>query len=170
MKKSKLHTIKGTGFEAPDSYFDSFDERLFKKLAAQKDMAAMKNSGYKVPETYFDSFDARLQARLKNEDQPKVRTLLSWRNTVYISGVAAALVVMLTVFFQSDDILSINQIETASIESYLNGENLNAYDIASFLSADDIVLDDFVTHTFTDESLENYLLNNTSIEDLINDK
>jgi hypothetical protein len=170
MKKSKLHTIKDTGFKAPHSYFDSFDERLFEKLTVQKDMAAIKNPGYKVPENYFDSFDAKVQARLNNEEHPKVRMLLSRRNTAYISGIAAALVVMLTVFFQSGDNLSINQVETASIENYLHAENLNAYDIASYLSADDIVLDDFVKHTFTDESLENYLLNNTSIEDLINDK
>lgn len=169
MKKSKLHTIQETGFKAPDSYFDSFDERLFKKLEVQQDMTALKNPGYKVPENYFDSFDSKLQARLKNEHQPKVRTLLSWRNTAYFSG-AAALVLMFAIFFQSENNLSINQVETASIENYLNEENLNVYDIASFLNADDIELDDFVANTFTDESLENYLLNNTSIEDLINDK
>ncbi len=170
MKKSKLHTIQDTGFKAPDSYFDSFDERLFKKLEVQQDMTALKNPGYKVPENYFDSFDSKFQARLKNEYQPKEITLLSWRNTAYISGVAATLVLMFTVFFQSDSTLSINQVETASIENYLNEENLNVYDIAYFLNADDIELDDFVANTFTDESLENYLLNNTSIEELINDK
>lgn len=170
MKKSRLHTIQDPGFKAPETYFESFDERFFKKLGVQNDMATLKDPGFKVPENYFDSFDSKLQVHLNKAHQPKVRTLFSWRNTAYISGVAAALVLMFTVFFQSDNTLSINQVETASIENYLNEENLNVYDIASFLNADDIELDDFVANTFTDESLENYLLNNTSIEELINDK
>lgn len=170
MKKSKLHTIQETGFKVPDAYFDSFDERISKKLTAQKDMASIEDPGYKVPENYFENFDANLQARLKTMEQTKVRTLLSPQNITYITGVAATLLLMLTVFLNSDDSVSINQVETASIENYLNEENLNVYDIASFLNTDDMVLDDFVTNTFTDESLENYLLNNTSIEDLINEK
>lgn len=169
MKKSKLHTIKDTGFKAPDSYFNGFDERLFKKLTVQKDLAAIKNAGYKIPENYFDSFETELQRRLKKEQQPKLRRLTSWRNAAYFSGVAAALVLMLTFFLRSDNYVSINQVETASIENYLNEENLNVYEIASFLNADDITRDNFVKNSFTDESLENYLLNNTSIEDLIND-
>ena len=70
----------------------------------------------------------------------------------------------------SQNNLSINQVETASIEDYLNNENLNIYDISSLLNEDDLVLGDFVSNTFTEESLENYLLNNTSIEDLIFEK
>ncbi|WP_299390402.1 hypothetical protein [uncultured Gelidibacter sp.] len=170
MKKSKLHTIKEPGFKTPDSYFDNFDERLFKKMAVQKEMSEMDGPGYKVPEHYFESFDAKLENRLKDVQQPKVRSLVSWRKAAYISGAAAVLVLMFTVFLKSDNILTINQVETASIESYLNNENLNIYDITSLLNAEDIVVDDFVANTFTDESLENYLINNASIEDLINDK
>lgn len=167
MKKSQLHNINETGFTTPDSYFDTFDQRLLKKLEVQKEMASMSDPGYIVPENYFEDFDARLQARLKNEEKPKVISLISWRNTDYISGVAAILVLMLTVFFRPNDPLSINQVETASIEDYLNNENLNIDDIASLLNEDDLNFDNFVSNTLTEESLENYLLNNASIEDLI---
>ncbi|MBJ7881815.1 hypothetical protein [Gelidibacter salicanalis] len=170
MKKSKLHNITEPGFKTPNAYFDNFDGRLLKKLAVQQEMSEMDGPGYKVPEHYFANFDAKLAQRLKEIEQPKVRSFVSWRNVAYMSGVAAVLVLMLTVFMKSEDTLSINQVETASIENYLNNENLNIYDIASFLTAEDITVDDFVANTFTDESLETYLLNNASIEDLINEK
>ncbi|MBO3098849.1 hypothetical protein [Gelidibacter pelagius] len=171
MKKSQLHNIKETGFTTPDSYFDTFDQHLLDKLAVQKDMASMTGTGFKVPENYFEDFDVKLQARLKKEeelkDTSKIIPMIPWRNVAVISGVAATLLLMFTVFFKSDDPLSINQVETASIEDYLNNENLNIDDIATLLNEDDLVLENFVSNTLTEESLENYLLNNTSIEDLI---
>lgn len=167
MKKSQLHNIKETGFKTPDAYFDTFNQRLIEKLAVQKDMASITSSGYKVPENYFENFDAKLQARLKINEKSKVIPFMSWRNIAYISGVAAVLILMLTVFLQSDNPLSINQVETAYIEDYLNGENLNIDDFASLLTDDDLIFENFVTNSLSEESLENYLLNNASIEDLI---
>lgn len=171
MKKSQLHKIKETGFKTPDAYFDTFDQRLLDKMAVQKEMASITDAGYKVPDTYFENFDAKLEARLKyeasQEDHIKVIPMPFWRNAGLISGVAAALILMFTILQKSDTPLSINQVETASLEAYLNDENLNIYDIASLLDEEDLVLDNFVSTSFTEESLENYLLNNTSIEDLI---
>lgn len=167
MKKSHLHNIKDPGLKAPDGYFDTFDERLFKKLNAQKEMASVTDAGYKVPDNYFESFDDKLQARLKEDNAPKVIKLKPWRKVAYVSGIAASLLLMFAVFMKSQEKLSINHIETASIEDYLKDQNLNIYDIASFLNEDDLDLDNFVSNTLTEESLENYLLNNTSIEDLI---
>ena len=170
MKNSQIHNIKQTGFKTPEAYFDTFDERLFKKLNVQKEMASILDAGFKVPDNYFEHFDDKLQARLKSQQSSKVRTLVSWRNAAYISGIAASLLLIFGLFMTSQNNLSINQVETASIEDYLNNENLNIYDISSLLNEDDLVLGDFVSNTFTEESLENYLLNNTSIEDLIFEK
>ena len=170
MKKSHLHNIEDTGFKVPDTYFDSFDDRLLKKLNVQEAMVSITDAGYKVPDHYFENFDDVIQTRLKHDSAPKVRSLISWRNAAYISGIAASLVLMISVFIKSKDDLSINQVETASIEAYLFNENLSIYDITSLLNADDLVMDDFVSNTLTEESLENYLLNNTSIEDLIIEK
>ena len=170
MKKSQLHNIKEFGFKTPDTYFDTFDERLFKKLSVKKDMASLSNSGHTVPDEYFDGLDAKIQARLKKDHSSKVITLMSWRNAAYVSGIAASLMLMFGVFMRSPDKLSINQVETASIEDYLTGQNLNIYDIASLLNEDDMQWDDFVPNKLTEESLESYLLNNASIEDLILEK
>lgn len=170
MKKSHLHNNKDTGFKTAEAYFDTFDELLFKKLNVQKEMTTLSDSGFTVPDNYFENFDSKVKTRIKSEHSPTVRTLLSWRNAAYISGIAASLVLMLTFYMKSDYNLSINQIETASIEDYLDSQNLNIYDIASLLNEDDLFMDDFVSNTLTEESLENYLLNNTSVEDLIIEK
>ncbi|MBA6151265.1 hypothetical protein [Gelidibacter maritimus] len=171
MKKSQLHNIKETGFTIPDSYFDSFEKRLMDKMAVQDEMATIKDPGYTVPENYFEAFDTHLQARLSADGESsaksKIVPLISWRSAMVISGVAATLLLLFTLVLKSDDPLSINQVETASIEAYLNNENLNDYDIASYLDDDELNIDNFVSTTLTEESLENYLLNHTSLEDLI---
>lgn len=170
MKKSELHNIKEPGYNTPSSYFDNFDDRLFKRLAVQKDLSEIDVPGFKIPNDYFENFETQLTERLNAIEEPKIRPLMSWRHVAFMSGAAAVLLLMFTVFLKTEVPLSITQVETASIEIYLNNENLNTYDIASYLNAEDIIADDFVANTFTDESLENYLLNNTSIEDLINEK
>lgn len=171
MKKSQLHNIKDSGFKIPDSYFDTFEQRLFDKMAVQKDLAEMDGSGFTVPENYFKNFDAKLEARLDKEknqkNTPRVISMGSWRRHAVISGVAAVLLLMFLIVFNSDDPLSIHEVETASIEAYLNDENLNIYDIGALLDDDNLVLDNFVSTPLTEDSLENYLLNNTSVEDLI---
>lgn len=170
MKKSKLHTIKDSGFKTPKAYLENFDARLFQKLAGQNNLSEVVEPGFKVPEHYFEDFDATLQLRLNEIHQRKVRSLNLWRNAAYISGVAAALVLMIAVLTTSTNHLEINQVETASIEEYLNNENLNTYDIAALLDPEDMVLEDFVASALSESSLENYLLDNTTIEDLINEK
>lgn len=168
MKKSHLHNIKNSGFKTPDGYFDAFDERLLKKLNVNKEMASISDSGFKVPDNYFETFDDKLQAHLKNENSStKVIKLNPWRKVAYLSGVAASIALLLTFLLNSKGQLTINQIETASIENYLIDQNLNAYDIASFLNEEDLIVDNFISSSLTEESLENYLINNTSIEDLI---
>ena len=168
MKKSHLHHIKDAGFKTPEAYFDNFEERLFEKMTVQQEMASLKESGHKVPEHYFEDFDRKLQDRIKTDASPKVRRLIPWKNAVIVSAVAAALLLMFGIYIKSDNPISLNQIETVSIENYLSNEDLNIYDLASFLNEEDLDMDDFVSNTFSDESLENYLLNNASIEDLIN--
>lgn len=167
MKKSKLDHIRETGLKTPDAYFDTFDARLVDKITAQKKMASGIDHGLKVPEAYFETFEQNLQKRLSPTKTPNLKSLAVWKSAAVISAIAASLLIMFAIYNTSPGKVTINQIETASIEDYLNNENLNADDIASFLTGDDLELDNFVKNTLTDESLENYLLNNASIEDLI---
>lgn len=167
MKKGHLHNIKTPGFKIPEDYLDTFEDRLFKKINTQDSLASISEPGYTVPDTYFDTFEARLEARLNNHQSPQVIKLRPWRKVALASSVAAAVLLLFTIIIRSQNELSINQIETASIEAYLKDQNLSSYDIASFLNEEDLIVDNFAPTTFTEDSLESYLLNHTSIEDLI---
>lgn len=108
MKKSQLHQIKRTGHKAPDTYFDTFEERLFAKMEVQDAMATLKDSGHKVPKDYFENFDSALLLGIKKQNASKLRSLFSWRNTTYVTGIAAALLIMFGVFLKSANPITLN--------------------------------------------------------------
>jgi hypothetical protein len=121
--------------------------------------------GFKTPEGYFESLDERILQQLHKEE-PKVITLSLWKKVAFVSGIAASLAILLTVFNTTEDV-TFESLETASIENYIYEEHMNTYDIASFVNEDDLVIENFVTTPISDESLESYLLDNTTIENLM---
>ena len=161
MNSNNLHNIKRTGFKTPDAYFDSFDDILLNQLKLDAHLKDKTASGFKAPKGYFESFDATVLKQL-----PKVITLPLWKKVASVSGIAASLAILLTVFNTTENV-TFESLETASIENYIYEENMNTYDIASFLNEDDLVIENFVTTPITDESIESYLLDNTTIENLM---
>ena len=165
MNSNNLHNIKRTGFKAPDAYFESFDEMLLNQLKVDDHLKRKNDAGFKVPNRYFESFDATVLKELQKEE-PKVISLSLWKKVAFVSGIAACLAILLTVFNTNEDV-TFESLETASIENYIYEENMNTYDIASLLNEDDLVIENFVTTPISDESLESYLLDNTTIENLM---
>ena len=165
MNSNNLHNIKQTGFKTPDTYFESFDDILLNQLKLDTHLNDKIASGFKVPEGYFETFDATVLKQLQ-KDEPKIITLSFWKKVAFVSGIAASLAILLTVFNTSEDV-TFESLETASIENYIYEEHMNSYDIASFLTEDDLVIENFITTPISDESLESYLLDNTTIENLM---
>lgn len=165
MNSNNLHNIKQTGFKTPDAYFEYFDEMLLNQLKLDAHLKDKTASGFKAPKSYFESFDATVLKQLQKEE-PKVITLPLWKKVASVSGIAASLAILLTVFNTTENV-TFESLETASIENYIYEENMNTYDIASFLNDDDLVIENFVTTPITDESIESYLLDNTTIENLM---
>lgn len=165
MNSNNLHNIKQTGFKTPDTYFDSFDDILLNQLKLDTHLKNKTASGFKAPKGYFENFDESILKQL-HEETPKIITLSLWKKVAFVSGIAASLAILLTVFNTKDDV-TFESLETASIETYIYEENMNTYDIASFLNEDDLVIENFVTTPITDESIESYLLDNTTIENLM---
>lgn len=165
MNSNNLHNIKQTGFKTPDAYFESFDELLLNQLTVDNHLKGETTAGFKTPEGYFESFDATVLKQLQKEE-PKVITLSLWKKVAFVSGIAASLAILLTVFNTNEDV-TFESLETASIENYIYEEHMNTYDIASFVNEEDLVIENFVTTPISDESLESYLLDNTTIENLM---
>jgi hypothetical protein len=169
MKDKKLHNIKSTGFKTPDNYFETLDDAVFSKLAEENLSAQIDSSGFKVPKNYFETIDSKILSTLDKKEDSKVISLFSWKKVAYISGVAASLILAFNLVFNNTNELTFDTLETASIENYLLNEDLSAYEIAPYLGMTELNSDNFIDNTMNASDIEDYLLQNSDIEQLIID-
>ncbi len=169
MEDNKLHNIKSSGFKTPDNYFESLDDAIFSRLAEDNLSAKIDSSGFKVPENYFETIDAKIWGTLHKREDSKVISLFSWKKAAYISGVAASLVVAFNLLFTNANDFTFDDLETASIENYLLTEDLSAYELVPYLSMTELNSDNFIDSTMHASDIEDYLLQNSDIEQLITD-
>ena len=161
MNKNNLHNIKNSGFKTPKGYFEGLEDRIIDQINLQN---KIKDTGFKSPDNYFDGLEDKLLERVTTET--KVISIFSKRNLIYATSIAAAIILILGIFLNKNEI-TFDNLETASIEYYLNEADLDSYEIASLLSEDELNTDSFTNTSLTEESIEDYLLENSSIEDLI---
>lgn len=162
-----LEDVEDTGYATPDSYFESVEDRVMSKLTDGMGLDTIKDTGFKTPDNYFESIENKVLGNLNEDKVTKVVPLFSRRNVLYISGVAAAIVIMFVIFLNRPTGLDSLDIEV--VETYLELQDLNTYDIASALTEEDLSQDDFgiINDSFSEESLEDYLLDNANLEDII---
>ncbi len=163
-----LEDIQETGYVAPSSYFESLENRIISKLDNTIDLDEIKNTGFKTPDNYFENIEDTILTTLEDEKIVKVIPLFSRRNFLYISGIAAAILIMFSVFNRQDN-FGIDSLDLEVVEAYLEEQNLDTYDIASLLTEEDLSEDDFgiINDNFSEESLEDYLIDNANLEDII---
>ena len=116
-------------------------------------------SGFRIPDNYFDSFEDRLMQRI-SEEEKTVKVISLWqRKSVWISGIAAAVVISIGTWIYFE------QQKTENIEisqEYLAYENdITTEDIAKHLTDEELTnleleITDFDTQT---ESYINEYLN-----------
>lgn len=163
MKKKELHSIKNSGLKVPKDYFSQVEEQILSDVHLKNKIEA---SGFEVPETYFESLDDRILAQLSTTNDTKVRSLFSWKKAVYATAIAASIVLMFNVFFTSETI-TFSDIDTASIEDYLEIEDYTSLDLASLLTDEELHKDNFIENEIPENSIEDYLINTIEIEDLM---
>lgn len=123
------------GFKTPDNYFDSFEERLMQRFNFEENVEKT-TTGFKIPENYFENLEEKVISKINPEEKP-VRVISLWkRKSVWISGIAAAIVLSLGTF------LYFNQIETqntiAAQEYLAYSSDLSTYEIANELTETEI--------------------------------
>ncbi|WP_396603350.1 hypothetical protein [Algibacter sp. R77976] len=166
MKNTNLHNIKASGFKTPHDYFESLDEKIFSKLNTENQLDSIKESGFKVPDNYFESLNSSILDNNLEENEPKVIQLFTKRNLVYVSSIAAAILLLfnLSIF---DNKPTFDNLDIETVESYLADENIGIYEFAALLN-DEHITEDLIIHSdVNDDNIEEYLLNNADIEDLI---
>jgi len=168
MKNKKLHQIKSSGFKAPDGYLESFDELLLNKLKSNNALKESHASGFKVPEQYFETFDEKLFNVISENKEVKVISFLSWKKVAYISGIAASILLMISLFNKETTKPTFDNLETALIDEYIVEEDFTNEDIATLLS-DDLTLNKFMDSNLINDNLEEYILDNSSVEDYLKD-
>jgi hypothetical protein len=165
--KTNFEHIKQSGFKAPDGYFESLEESVFNKLNASSNLDSLKNTGFNVPDHYFSTIEANvLDALKKDQKEVKVIHIFSKRNVLYYSGIAAAIVLMISIFTPNSE-FSFDSIETELVESYIATQNINASDLASLWNETDFSDVTFDDYEFLNETVEDYIFNDATIEDLL---
>ena len=79
---------------------------------------------------------------------------------------AAIIILMFNVFWNNEPIKE-STIEISDIEQYLINEGVSSYELASLLTNEDLNTDNFVDSEVSEEALEQYLMENSTLEDLI---
>ncbi len=161
MNKGKLHNIKDSGFKAPENYFDGMEDSIMDQIKLHQ---KIDDTGFRTPDAYFETLEDKILAKV--DQDVKVIPLFSKRNFVYIAGIAAALILMFNIIGNRNS-LTFDDLEIASIENYLSEEDINTYELASLLTDEDLITDNFIDSELSSDALEDYLLQNATIEDLI---
>lgn len=163
----RINNISKPGFKAPDNYFDSVEEGVFARLKSDNLKSMVEQTGFKIPDGYFDGLEERVEDKLKG-DEPKVIPLFSRKKLYYISGIAAAIVILLAVFLNRSS-EEFQDLDYQMVETYIINQDISTYEIASLLTEEEIEQVDLniLDEKLNDESLEDYLLENINLEDII---
>lgn len=159
MKKNPLHNKQETGFKVPKDYFNSFEESLKSKIAEER---FPKKTGFKVPEDYFDTINS--EKFIIKEKTGKVISLYNWKTVSLVASVAAIMVILFNLK-NTNNTLNFENIETAQIENYLINEQVDLEGFAMTLPEENLTLDTFLV--LQEKNIEDYLLENATIENLI---
>lgn len=164
MSTNKFNNNKDTGFKVPKGYFDSLEAMLLSEIKLKE---RTTESGFKTPDNYFDSLGDKITKAIKPEPDVKVIKLFTWRKVAYITSIAASLILMFNILFNKSNIVTIDTIETVSIENYILNEDLETSEIASLFTDEDLSDVQLINDGFSSETLENYIFNNVEIDDFI---
>ena len=170
MDKNELHNKQSSGYKTPDTYFESFEDRLFDRIDlndAKRDVMLESETGFETPTHYFDSLEDRIleQVNSKKEETPVI-SIFSRRNLYYATAVAAVLILTIIAFnsFNSNDVLpNFEDLELSEYEAYIESDafDMSTEQITALL--DDEVSEDL----FNDQNLEDtQLLDYLSDEEL----
>jgi hypothetical protein len=159
-----------SGFKTPENYFDDFEKRLFNRISEEK---FPKSAGHKVPDGYFENLEDRVLKTVINSEKPtKIIPLFPKKYFGYAAAIAACLLIGFTLFNTKTDNSSLDSLQLAAIDTYIEDGNLNLdlYDLTSYIDDEDITDLNFENQQFSETTLENYLLENVDEEILINEQ
>tara|TARA_B100001059_G_C17801707_1_gene566574 strand:- start:1427 stop:1894 length:468 start_codon:yes stop_codon:yes gene_type:complete len=148
---------KNSPFKVPKDYFKSFDANFF---IEQELKNKVQKTGFKTPDGYLNDFNVSIPKTSKVTNLRK----LNKKYSIYISGIAAALILLFMFIMPKKDN---EEVSLEILEDYLLSEVDQSDLLSNILTLDE--LNDLYILNVSSSEIENYLLQNASIETLLID-
>lgn len=163
MEKDNLPNNTNPGFKIPNNYFESLEDQILDQLALNE----INSSGFKTPKNYFDTIEDQVLSNSVATQKPiKVISLLSKKNILYLSGIAAAIFIFFNLnYFKTGT--NFDALETQTVENYILNQNMNSYDIAALLTDTELREENFINIDLSSANIESYLIEQTDLETII---
>jgi len=164
--KLNLNNIKNTGFKTPDNYFDAVEDNIMNAIMQENNGSLSKETGFKTPDNYFDAIEEDIINKIDIKNTPKVIQLFTRKNLLYVSSIAAAILLLFNLSLFDKEI-TWDSLDIQTVENYIIDEGIDSYELATLLTDEDFSEIEFIEQNITDEALENYLLDNLDLEELM---
>ena len=148
---------KNSPFKVPKDYFKSFDANFF---IEQELKNKVQKTGFKTPDGYLNDFNVSIPKTSKVTNLRK----LNKKYSIYLSGIAAALILLFMFIMPKKDN---EEVSLEILEDYLLSEVDQSDLLSNILTLDE--LNDLYILNVSSSEIENYLLQNASIETLLID-
>ena len=155
MSLNKIY--KKIPFKVPKDYFESFYANFF---IEQELKNKVQKTGFKTPDGYLNDFNVSIPKTSKVTNLRK----LNKKYSIYISGIAAALILLFMFIMPKKDN---EEVSLEILENYLLSEVDHSDLLSNILTLDE--LNDLYILNVSSSEIENYLLQNASIETLLID-
>ncbi len=148
-----------SGLHLPEGYFKNFEDRMMLKVMEDN---LPKTNGFKTPEGYFGQVEERVMSHVTETGRPKIIPLFRSKTLWYVSGIAASLVLIISLVNGLGSDQSIEDLSANAIEEYIyeGGMDVDSYDVMALLEEEDISDITIPSEVISEESLEDYLLDN----------
>ena len=153
MSLNKIY--KKIPFKVPKDYFESFYANFF---IEQELKNKVQKTGFKTPDGYLNDFNVSIPKTSKVTNLRK----LNKKYSIYISGIAAALILLFMFIMPKKDN---EEVSLEILEDYLLSEVDQSDLLSNILTLDE--LNDLYILNVSSSEIENYLLQNASIETLL---
>jgi hypothetical protein len=147
MKNENLHNIKNSGFKVPQDYFEGLEDSI---LNEAKLKSIVSDTGFKTPDGYFDNFEVTI------EKETKVISIFSKKNMLFVSSIAAAIVLFFSLNIFDNSPLTFNDLDTTTVDNYILDETEIGELTPLFLN-NELSETEFIDYSLSDEALDGYL-------------
>ncbi len=156
-----------THFEAPQGYFEEFEDRLMLRLMEE---SLPDSPGFAVPAAYMDNLDNSLLEKA-TASEGRMISLFSDRRIYYTVATAACLVLIFTLFrsVNGGTEITLADVPVNSVESFITqGESgIDTYDVLAFMNEEEINALTLESELISEESLEDYIIENLNETSLL---